>query len=172
MEWKETVTGLVIGSVLAGAGVLFLFQERISKLEVRVKQLEANSAAEEPKTPSSLGSTLDDVAGQWDGTWEHTEAIVGGTGAFTGLMKLHVKSAGESVQVTGWADNPQGGRSELDGHLSENGKVFSGDWYNPITKGRGKFLLELITPTLFRGNYALKGKPLSESTNSWSGEKK
>ncbi len=172
MEWKETVSGVVIGAILAGAGVLFVFQERISKLEVRVKQLEGSAASVISKDPTGFDNAAGDVAEHWDGTWEHTEAIAGGTGAFTGTMRLYVKSVDQRIQVTGWADNAQGGRSELDGYLSEDGRIFSGDWYNDKTSKRGRFLLRLVAPTTFQGNYAMKGKPLSEAANSWSGQKR
>ena len=101
MEWKDTLSGVVIGAILAGAGVLFLFQERISKLEVRVTQLEGGTASAIPRDSDGVDTTAGDLAEHWDGTWEHTEAIVGGTGAFTGTMRLYVKAVGRGIEVPG-----------------------------------------------------------------------
>ncbi len=102
----------------------------------------------------------------WEGSWHHTEAIIGGR--FSGLMELKAND----TTVTGWCVNPQGGISEIEGELSSDASELTGKWHNRVSDKKGSFVLRLVAPNQFRGNYALEGKPIEERVNEWTGIKK
>jgi hypothetical protein len=63
MDWKQTIAALVAGSILGISGAFFAFQERVSKLEIRLEAVEkggasAGAATTDGPVPSSIASSL------------------------------------------------------------------------------------------------------------------
>lgn len=57
MDWKQIITNVVIGAILGGAGIFFVFQERITKSETRIDQLQKMLEQSETARLSAVSPT-------------------------------------------------------------------------------------------------------------------
>ena len=176
MDWKQILSGAFVGAILGIAGTFFIFQGRVSKIEAQLEQYKFAIQRDESKLENSKdfsGNTnVQDIDWHtyWKGDWQHTEVII--RGSFSGKMELAIIGNKKSeMSVVGACDNIQGGRTTLDGHLTERGRTFIGKWKNIVTGQQGIFKLSLITPTYFEGNYSMAGTIIQPNINKWIGVK-